>query len=134
MKEKLTPRAKRLLRVFLLTEEKWQIIFDFQKGLCGICKRPMMKPNTDHCHIFGTVRGLLCPMCNQALGKFRDDPILLAAALEFLTNPPATQALGYEHRGLPGRVDTKKQRKLAKKLKKLADKLAQKELDNISKP
>jgi len=120
-KERLSPRAKRLLDQFHLTELMWQAIYDFQRGLCAICRRPMKKPNTDHCHLTGLVRGLLCPFCNRALGRFRDDLRLLQAAVAYLLNPPATIALGAPHYGMTGRVGTKKQRKLIKKMKKALD-------------
>lgn len=114
----MTPRARHLLQCFRLTEERWKKIWDFQGGLCGICKRPLKKANTDHNHISGEVRGLLCSRCNRALGRFSDSLVLILAAAEFLKNPPAREALGGPHYGLPGRVNTKKQRKLAKKLAK----------------
>lgn len=38
----------------------------------------------DHCHTAGTLRGLLCPPCNRALGLFRDDPALLDRAAAYL--------------------------------------------------
>jgi len=44
--------------------------------------------------------------------------ILVEKILEYLKNPPATQALGAPRHGLPGRVGTKKQRKLYKKMLK----------------
>lgn len=121
-KEKLTPRQRRLMDQFRLTESMWQSIYDFQKGLCAICQYPMKKPNVDHQHAgecAGLVRGLLCAACNRALGRFRDDLGRLQAAVAYLLNPPATMALGAPHYGMPGRVGTKKQRKLIKKMKKL---------------
>lgn len=127
-KTKLTPRSRRLWDNFHLTEKKWQTIYDHQKGLCAICHKPMKKPNTDHCHVTGLVRGILCVFCNRALGRFRDDLNLLQAAVAYLLNPPATIALGEPHFGLPGRVNTKKSRRLAKKFKK-----QQKLLDNPAK-
>ena len=117
---KISPRAKRLLDIFHLTENRWQMIWDFQKGLCAICHTPLKKANTDHDHASGLVRGLLCARCNRALGRFRDDLALLQAAVAYLLSPPATVALGGPHYGMPGRVGTKKQRKAIKKRKKLA--------------
>lgn len=115
---KLSPRAKRLLEIFYLTEAQWQTIKDFQGGLCAICKHSLKKANVDHDHSSGLVRGLLCARCNRALGRFGDSLVLLRAAVKYLESPPAVSALGYEHKGLPGRVGTKKQRKLAKRLKR----------------
>lgn len=119
----MTPREKYLLDNFKLTVEKWQKIFDYQGGLCAICKCVLKKANTDHNHADGgEVRGLLCPRCNRALGRFSDDIVLLRAAVEYLLSPPARAALGYIHFGYPGRIGTKKHRKMLKKLKKQAEK------------
>jgi hypothetical protein len=113
---------------FHLTEEMWQKIYDYQHGKCAICGKFLRKPQTDHDHADGKVRGLLDSHCNRALGRFRDDLRLLQAAIAYLLNPPATEALGGPHFGLPGRVGTKKSRKLAKKYKN--SQIAQIELDN----
>ena len=47
---------------------------------------------SDHNHGTGEFRGFLCDSCNTGLGKFRDDPDLLARAIEYLGwgifNPP----------------------------------------------
>ena len=118
---KLSPRAKRLLDIFLLTEDMWQKIHTFQKGLCAICHTPLKKANTDHDHATGLVRGLLCARCNRALGRFGDSLALLQAAVAYLLNPPASAALGGPHYGMTGRVGTKKQRKAIRKRKKALD-------------
>jgi recombination endonuclease VII len=115
----MTPREKYLLDNFKLTVEKWQKIFDYQAGLCAICKCVLKKANTDHNHVDGETRGLLCPRCNRALGRFSDSIVLIRAALAYLLDPPARAALGYTHLGYPGRVGTKKHRKMLKKVKKL---------------
>ena len=55
---------------------------------CAICKTLEPKGqggfHVDHCHETGRVRGLLCHHCNVSLGGFRDDPILLYRAVDYL--------------------------------------------------
>jgi hypothetical protein len=111
-------RNKILMMQFNLTPADKLAILIFQHNVCAICKQPMKLPNCDHDHKTGQIRGYLCPMCNRALGRFRDSLERLRAAVEYMTNFPATRALGAPRYGLPGRVGTKKQRKLAKKLLK----------------
>lgn len=56
---------------------------------CDICGQ---KPDhgrwkalhVDHCHQTGTIRGFLCNDCNLGLGKFRDSPVRLRNALNYL--------------------------------------------------
>ena len=86
--------------------------------MCAICHNPMRKPNCDHDHASGEIRGLLCPRCNRALGRFGDSIVLIRAALAYLLTPPATAALGVTIYGLTGRVGTKRQRKMIKRSKK----------------
>jgi hypothetical protein len=60
-----------------------------QGGRCAICFTDV--PGTkkqywlvDHNHSTGQVRGLLCDNCNKGLGHFRDNPLFLASAIEYL--------------------------------------------------
>ena len=118
-------KARRLADNFNLTIDMWECIYDFQGRNCAICKKPIKHPATDHRHSDGLVRGILCMRCNRALGRFNDSIKLLRAAADYIESPPATAALGKEHFGMPGRVNTKKMRKLIKQKKKALDNFCQ---------
>lgn len=58
-----------------------------QKGQCAICLKPFgefSRPNVDHNHETGQVRGLLCQNCNAGLGMFQDSSKLLELASAYL--------------------------------------------------
>lgn len=78
-------RRSTLLRAYGLTEAQYEAMLTEQGGRCLICRRVMRPPAVDHCHTTGLVRGLLCRGCNTSLGHFRDDPAVLARAIEYLT-------------------------------------------------
>lgn len=117
------PKTQWLADNFNLTPEMWMAIFNFQKGLCALCKCPLDKTiNTDHDHKSGLVRGLLCFRCNQAL---RESMTLdfVRKVLDYLIYPPATTALGTPTYGFPGRVGTILRRKLIKAKRKQNEKV-----------
>jgi uncharacterized RmlC-like cupin family protein len=60
-----------------------------QGGVCAICLQPVTLggkagAKLDHDHATNTVRGVLCSRCNTALGTFREDVLILAAAIAYL--------------------------------------------------
>lgn len=70
-----------------LTPDQYQAMWDEQQGDCAICGDSMegeARCHIDHNHTTGLARGLLCSRCNPGLGHFRDDPELLARAVDYL--------------------------------------------------
>jgi hypothetical protein len=76
-------------------------MYEAQNGCCAICGDTKSIPNTsiygmstaaqrrnilmvDHDHKSSRVRGLLCQLCNTALGGFKDNPEALDKAKEYL--------------------------------------------------
>ncbi len=79
------PKGSRF-RGNLLTEDEYEAMLEAQGGVCAICKqKPKASPlAVDHIHGTDEVRGLLCNLCNPALGLFKDDPERLEAAIKYL--------------------------------------------------
>jgi hypothetical protein len=78
-------REERLKQVYGLSLQDYNAMVAQQGGVCRVCKtRPARPLFVDHCHASGRVRGLLCHPCNAALGFMRDDPVIAAAAAEYL--------------------------------------------------
>jgi Recombination endonuclease VII len=118
------PRIARL-KLFNLTIDLWDLIDAFQNHVCAVCKHPNKSGNrlsTDHSHITGLIRGLLCQRCNRLLGKiehpmfWRENTIAnLLALADYLAYPTAVKALGREIYTYPGKFGTKAHREWIKK-------------------
>jgi hypothetical protein len=77
-----------------ITFQQFNALNIAQHGLCAICGNP---PNgkkkwlsVDHDHTLPKgdpkrVRGLLCHSCNVALGLFKDNPVTLLRAVDYLS-------------------------------------------------
>jgi len=121
----MTPRERRLA-LFNLTPADYDRILEHQGGVCAICRRPP-KPGkrlaVEHRHRDGLVRGLVCWACNQLIAALEAVcPHRMAEVTAYLAGyGPATEALGALRYGLPGRSNTKKQRRLYRKLKRQQD-------------
>lgn len=81
--------AYKLLTKYGLTVEQYEQRLVEQEHCCAICLRSFetldfKHVHVDHDHRTGAVRGLLCMYCNTALGKFGDDPEVLARAILYL--------------------------------------------------
>lgn len=120
-------RVKFLRNAFNLSPQEWDTVLAFQNGVCFVCGKHSVgkRLSTDHSHDTGLFRGLLCSRCNPLLGKLENafkryglhkiDGLtvvhVLSRLLLYLNSPPATQALGREVFGYPGKIGTAKYRK-----------------------
>ena len=78
-------RRYRLKTEYGITEDDYQRMLASQQGACAVCLKPFSgSPHVDHCHATGRVRGLLCHLCNTALGKLNDDPERLRRAAAYV--------------------------------------------------
>ncbi|SDK65804.1 endonuclease domain-containing protein [Nonomuraea jiangxiensis] len=66
-----------------ITEDDFERMLARQGGLCAIC-RVVPGVFVDHCHATGLVRGVLCFNCNNGLGHFGDNTVLLELAALYL--------------------------------------------------
>lgn len=86
----LAQRRWHLKKNYGITIEDFSAMLDAQGGGCAICgsKQDPAEPKTrmvvDHCHRTGKVRGILCDLCNTAIGKFKDDTSLLMSAINYI--------------------------------------------------
>ncbi|HYP22377.1 MAG TPA: endonuclease VII domain-containing protein [Actinomycetota bacterium] len=79
-------RKYHIKRRYGLSLEDFDALLAMQGFLCPIClKRPAV--HVDHDHSTGTVRGVLCEMCNGGLGQFRDNPATIESAIAYLERP-----------------------------------------------
>lgn len=80
-----------------ISAEEMERMCEAQGGGCAICGAHISAHNgcathVDHDHSTGRVRGILCRLCNPALGAFRDDPSLLRKAADYLEGHVASTA------------------------------------------
>ena len=75
------------LKQYDMTPLEYEERLNEQQGACLLCGKPPTESRplvVDHDHATGRVRGLLCHLCNLALGGFADDPNRLEQAARYL--------------------------------------------------
>jgi hypothetical protein len=82
-------RCYRLKAQYSLTPAEWEARFAAQGAVCAICSTDSpgssrQEWHTDHNHLDGTLRGILCHHCNLMLGQAKDNPAILSAAISYL--------------------------------------------------
>jgi hypothetical protein len=108
-------RKAQQLRKYGLSLADYDAMLEKQGNGCAICGRQLTDPDgrklaVDHCHKTKVVRGILCCNCNNGLGRFNDDPVLLFRAAVYLSDhpehvstpePKAVKSTNGTHRTLP---------------------------------
>ncbi|MCI0564646.1 MAG: endonuclease VII domain-containing protein [Nitrososphaera sp.] len=104
---------KRYSRIAGLGGNTYKHMLSQQDNACAICKKSFVKtPSIDHDHKTGAFRGLLCSLCNLAIGKLGDDPSRLATAAGYCASdgtPHASSRRFYELLGELAILHSKKQ-------------------------
>lgn len=69
-----------------ISPEELVSVYEAQGGCCAICKNKIELNNSaiDHNHSTNEFRGILCKMCNRALGMFKDSEEILHNAIDYL--------------------------------------------------
>lgn len=71
-----TPEQKRRWQLwtrYRIRQSELEEMTAAQKGICAICKKPMVRVCVDHCHKTKAVRGLLCHKCNIDLPAIENE-------------------------------------------------------------
>lgn len=78
-------KRRKDLQKYGLSPDAYDALLAKQAGSCAICHETSDKKlAVDHCHRTQRVRGLLCARCNLGIGMFRDDPVRLRGAIQYL--------------------------------------------------
>ena len=91
-KAKETVRKSTIKKKFNLSIDEYEQLLEKQNYKCAICGcnyiRYKQQTNREFCiddnHYTGEVRGLLCSVCNRAIGQLKDNPAILRKAADYL--------------------------------------------------
>lgn len=77
---------------YRLRREDYEQLLEEQGGMCKICREVLLKPEVDHDHVTGEVRGLLCRHCNVMVGWMELHPNRIDLIHEYLRKSPVTSS------------------------------------------
>lgn len=86
-KNRIRVRNYTRLKLYGMSVEAFDAMFDAQGRVCAICKaEPASSRDThvDHDHETGNIRGILCGSCNKGIGNMADNPGRLRAAADYI--------------------------------------------------
>jgi hypothetical protein len=89
-----TARRNKMAWKYGISEADYDAFAAAQGNGCAVCHAPLplnRSGHIDHDHNTGTVRGLLCMRCNVGIGNLRDDPEILASAIDYLQKAHRSQ-------------------------------------------
>ena len=73
-----------LVRKFGLTLDEFSAMILEQNNKCKTCGCELEKPQVDHNHITGKVRGLLCKPCNMSMGLLKENTQTLYNMISYI--------------------------------------------------
>lgn len=76
-------RNRKLADVYGIDPSRLELMQEIAGGRCAICGQEE-ELKVDHDHATGRIRGLLCNLCNSALGFLKDDPDIVMQAKLYL--------------------------------------------------
>lgn len=84
-------RVYNLKKRYGIDLEFYEYLIKKQNNKCAICENVLGTNDghrlaVDHCHATGKVRGLLCKICNNAIGLFRENITFLERTISYLKN------------------------------------------------
>ncbi|WP_082903757.1 endonuclease VII domain-containing protein [Devosia elaeis] len=96
-RERRKERAKelRLVREYGITSEGRDSLAASQGNRCAICEEPfndLRSMHVDHCHDTGKVRGILCSLCNQAIGLLKENASVIRKAADYVQEHSSKKA------------------------------------------
>jgi hypothetical protein len=81
-------KDKALQKNYGITLKEFHLLLSHQNNKCAICEveftENMPYKHVDHEHSSGIVRGILCVACNQGIGSFKDNPIVIRLSIDYL--------------------------------------------------
>ena len=97
VKKLAADRVRYMREKYGITIEQYDSMYRAQNGACAVCDGVNLSGRrlaVDHCHRTGKVRGLLCSMCNSAIGLAKERLDVLKKAVAYLEKHETLESIG----------------------------------------